>query len=148
MNSSNPPVDLDNCAREPIHILGNIQSHGVLFVLSQESLTCLQVSANVEQFLDRKLEDYLGKGLDVFLNEEQIQAIRFALSVVDSAENNPVRLNLQAKHEPIPLEGIVHSHEGFHFLELEPSTAANQSHLYHVVPGRTASGCNLGRESE
>jgi light-regulated signal transduction histidine kinase (bacteriophytochrome) len=129
MNSSNPPVDLDNCAREPIHILGNIQPHGVLFVLSPEHFTCLQVSANVDHFLGRSVEDYLGKRLNFFLDEEQIEALRFALSVVDPTENNPVRLGLHAKHEPILLEGIVHSHDGFHFLELEPSAEANQTYF-------------------
>jgi light-regulated signal transduction histidine kinase (bacteriophytochrome) len=28
-------TDLDSCAREPIHIIGHIQSHGMLFALSE-----------------------------------------------------------------------------------------------------------------
>ncbi|WRH66738.1 MAG: hypothetical protein RSE13_24965 [Planktothrix sp. GU0601_MAG3] len=41
MNQTNPlfpeTVDLTNCDREPIHIPGLIQSHGILFVLQETS---------------------------------------------------------------------------------------------------------------
>jgi chemotaxis family two-component system sensor kinase Cph1 len=30
------PIDLSNCEREPIHIPGKIQSHGVLIAISRE----------------------------------------------------------------------------------------------------------------
>ena len=126
-STSYQSVNVDSCAQEPIHILGNIQAHGILFVLSQKDFTCVQVSSNVEQILGRAPEEYLGKPLAGFLDDEQFKAVQFALSVVDPTENNPVKLNLQARHEPVLLDGIVHGHEGFHFLELEPSTAARQT---------------------
>lgn len=42
-------VDLTNCDREPIHLSGAIQPHGVLFVLAIPSLDILQQSANAGQ---------------------------------------------------------------------------------------------------
>src|SRR3712207_2769586 len=46
--SESPPLDLSNCDREPIHIPGAIQPHGLLVVLSEPDLTVLQVSDNAE----------------------------------------------------------------------------------------------------
>lgn len=37
-----PPVDLTNCDKEPIHIPGSIQPHGILFVLQEPQLKILQ----------------------------------------------------------------------------------------------------------
>ncbi len=120
----NEAVNLENCAREPIHIPGSIQPHGLLFVLRELDLTILQVSQNVELFLGIAPELLLERGLSTFLNEEQVAQIRFALASVDPTENNPVQLQLQMKHKPGQLDGFVHRHDGFAFLELEPATLA------------------------
>ena len=44
------PIDLDNCAREPIHIPGSVQPHGAMIVLDADELEVVQVSENVEMF--------------------------------------------------------------------------------------------------
>ena len=44
-------VDLDNCAREPIHLAGAIQPHGLLFILREPELKIVQVSENISLFL-------------------------------------------------------------------------------------------------
>ena len=54
------PIDLDNCAREPIHIPGSIQPRGVLAVVREPDLEIRQVSANVAELLGRSVEDRLG----------------------------------------------------------------------------------------
>ena len=41
---THPVADLTNCDREPIHIPGAIQPHGVLLVLREPSLTICQAS--------------------------------------------------------------------------------------------------------
>ena len=41
------PVDLDNCAAEPIHIPGAIQPHGVLLAVTEPALEVVVASANV-----------------------------------------------------------------------------------------------------
>ncbi|MDB4931158.1 MAG: phytochrome sensor signal transduction histidine kinase, partial [Myxococcaceae bacterium] len=49
--SPDAPVDLTNCDREPIHIPGAIQPHGLLFALVEPALRVAQVSANVDGHL-------------------------------------------------------------------------------------------------
>src|SRR6476660_5716223 len=55
---------LENCAKEPIHIPGYIQSHGFLLVINPRTLTILQASANVIDFLPFTAEDLYQKNLN------------------------------------------------------------------------------------
>ena len=55
-------VDLTTCDREPIHIPGAIQPHGVLLALDDE-LRAVMVSANVASLLDVTADDALGRTL-------------------------------------------------------------------------------------
>ena len=55
-------VDLTNCEREPIHILGNIQPFGFLVAVGTDWLIA-RVSANVEQFTGKTADELLGQPL-------------------------------------------------------------------------------------
>lgn len=57
------PVDLDNCAREPIHIPGRVQPRGCLLVVRSSDLTVVQCSVNVAEMLGRPSETLLGSTL-------------------------------------------------------------------------------------
>lgn len=48
--SADLPINLDNCAREPIHIPGLVQSHGALFAFSADRVAAY-VSANAAELL-------------------------------------------------------------------------------------------------
>lgn len=48
-------LDLDQCAREPIHVPGGIQPHGTLLVLEPINHVVLQAATNHEQFLPPEL---------------------------------------------------------------------------------------------
>ena len=39
--------DVDECASEPIHLLGSVQSHGALLALAEPGLTVAVASSNV-----------------------------------------------------------------------------------------------------
>jgi diguanylate cyclase (GGDEF)-like protein len=60
----NYPVDLSNCAKEPIHIPGSIQPHGVLMVAGLPNLDVRYVSANTDPLLGMTADSILGRGLD------------------------------------------------------------------------------------
>jgi chemotaxis family two-component system sensor kinase Cph1 len=113
-------VNLDNCAREPIHIPGAIQPHGLLFVLREPELTIVQVSENVELVLGIPSDKLLNQRLSSFLSPEQVEKVRFALSSVDPKETNPVQLGIGTVGEESQLDGFVHRYDGLSYLELEP----------------------------
>lgn len=74
-------VDLTNCDREPIHILGAIQPIGFLLALTPE-MTIERASANVEQFLGASPEALLGKPLDEVLSRAAVHNLRNRLALL------------------------------------------------------------------
>ncbi len=62
-------VDLSACAREPIHIPGSIQPHGLLFVLRASDLSVIQVSENVGELLGQSADEALAQPIEKFVGE-------------------------------------------------------------------------------
>jgi light-regulated signal transduction histidine kinase (bacteriophytochrome)/CheY-like chemotaxis protein len=75
------PVDLTNCDREPIHLLGAIQPMGFLLALSQDWVV-ERVSANVERFLGLTPQAALGRSLDAVVSAEAAHALRNRLAML------------------------------------------------------------------
>ncbi len=135
-------LDLDLCAREPIHIPGAIQPHGLMFVLREPELTILQVSANIQSLLGTPADRLLGKPLSAILSQKQEEGVRFALDSVDPRDNNPVELALATTKDGETLDGFVHRVDGFSVLELEPATLAQNARFlsfYKIINRLTTS---------
>ena len=82
------PVDLTNCDREPIHILGAIQPVGFLLALTADWLVA-RASTNLADFLDLEPADMLGlplAGVGLLLAVDPIVDMgRTALNVAGQA---------------------------------------------------------------
>ena len=59
--------DLDQCAREPVHTIGQIQPHGVLFAISEPDLIVRQGSTNVRDLLGLSTGVVLGHSFEAVL---------------------------------------------------------------------------------
>jgi len=68
-------VDLTNCDREPIHILGAIQPIGFLLSLTADWIIA-RASANSAEFIGRTPEDLIGKPLRDFFPAETVHELR------------------------------------------------------------------------
>ncbi len=68
-------ADLSNCEREPIHLAGSVQPHGVLLLLdeSRPGLPVLMASANAATLLGVDARELQGQPLSVFGSELQRQ---------------------------------------------------------------------------
>ena len=109
--------DLDQCAREPVHTIGQIQPHGVLFAISEPDLIVRQVSTNVRDLLGLSTGVVLGHSFEAVLGVEQFQAFRSHLFGNDALTASPLRMRPGgAVHE---MDCIVHRHEGVLIVELE-----------------------------
>jgi two-component system, chemotaxis family, sensor kinase Cph1 len=128
-------VDLTNCEREPIHIPGRIQPHGVLLVLQEPEYTRLQVSANTDVLLGIPAEDLLGRNLNVLLAPQQIEQLRAACSGERLDANALYLLTLQINDRPERFDTTLHRIQGVLVLELEPaaSQAANTPDYYALI---------------
>jgi len=128
-------VALTNCDREPIHIPGQIQPHGVLLVLQAPALNIIQVSSNTQEVIGREPETLLGTTLADLLNEPQTQQIQQCLTE-DFESVNPLNLSIACPDQAIKFEGIVHRRDEVVLLELEPKATPGKPDFfdfYHQV---------------
>ncbi|MFT8245332.1 HWE histidine kinase domain-containing protein [Roseomonas sp. BN140053] len=113
-------ADLATCEREPIHIPGSIQPHGLLLVLDPAGERVLQLAGNTAGLLDRAPEAVLDGPAEAVLGAELLSALREAAAtgggldgqaqVFPAVELAPGRrFDLQARRSPAGL-----------IMELEP----------------------------
>jgi two-component system, chemotaxis family, sensor kinase Cph1 len=103
------PVDLDNCAREPIHIPGSVQPHGVLLALSEPDLVVEHVSANVAAVLGRDVPDVLGARLEDVLGPRPAEQVRVHLRTFGNLRaRNPLVVTATTPAGPVDLDAVLH----------------------------------------
>jgi diguanylate cyclase (GGDEF)-like protein len=93
-------VDLANCAREPIHIPGLIQPHGILLVLDPSSLTIRQASENSATLVGTPADRLVGHPLEDLVGAEQRAQIVKMLRGDLLIRTNPLKLSLPASSLP------------------------------------------------
>ncbi|WP_024868320.1 bacteriophytochrome BphP [Pseudoxanthomonas suwonensis] len=114
--------DLDACAREPIHIPGSIQPHGILLAIDPDSGRVLQASANAAAELLGGQCQVQGQAWDALLQVDPAQA----------AALRPVQAPLHLGHAPCAVvrTGLARWKAAWHLyprrwlLELEPAQGA------------------------
>jgi light-regulated signal transduction histidine kinase (bacteriophytochrome) len=118
------PIDLDNCAREPIHVPGSIQPRGVLLVVREPDLRVTQVSANVAELLGLDPHEVLDAPLASVVGASQADAIiRTSSRFGDLRERNPLELEIEVGGRPVAFDAILHRETGALLLvELELAT--------------------------
>jgi light-regulated signal transduction histidine kinase (bacteriophytochrome) len=128
----NAPVDLTNCDREPIHLLGNVQPFGVLIGVSRE-WTILHVSENAEGFLGRPARELLGQPLSSVLSETAIHAIRGRLQLLSGTDAVERIFRLLLQDGGRECDVAVHSTRQAVFIEAEPSFPAETVEPISIV---------------
>ena len=126
---ANTPIDLSNCDKEPIHIPGFIQPHGILVVLEEPKLNIIQISQNTVEILGISPEDILGKNLKILFNNRQIKLIKKFLAEI-SENLNPLDLYIHTKTGKKFFDGIIHKSNGLIILELETVTTNKQDDFF------------------
>jgi PAS domain S-box-containing protein len=108
---------LDRCAQEPIHIIGHIQPHGVLFALSEPDLIVRQVSANVSALLGTSPETLLNCTFEAVLGAQQFALFRSVTLSEEALEENPLRIRLGGA--ALDVLCVAHRQGGLLIVELE-----------------------------
>ncbi|MCH2547654.1 MAG: ATP-binding protein [Alphaproteobacteria bacterium] len=67
---------LAECAREPIHIPGSIQPHGVMIVCDSSNYTIQQVSENLQSFFGVEAQTAIGKPLSDLLGNAVVKNLK------------------------------------------------------------------------
>ncbi|MBK1657436.1 GAF domain-containing protein [Paracraurococcus ruber] len=98
--------DLSSCEREPIHLVGAIQPHGVLLLLRETDLTVVQASANAPALLGQEV---LGRDLAA-LGGDAAERIAPLLDQPLDALPVPLRCSL-GRRGPV-FDGLLHRPPG------------------------------------
>jgi len=107
------PVDLDNCAREPIHIPGSVQPRGVLAIVRESDFEVRQVSANVVELLGRAVDDVLGRHLSSLIGTDQAARVEQAASAPgDLQQRNPIESVIDVAGDKLAFDVILHREPG------------------------------------
>ncbi len=115
-------VDLTNCDKEPIHIPGAIQPHGVLLALREPELTLTHVSENAEAILGVPARQLLGTALGELVDPALRGPLEASLRSERLKQHNPLKVMRRVGGEERFFDGIAHRHQGKLLLELEPSS--------------------------
>ena len=131
-------ADLTNCDREPIHIPGAIQPHGVLLAFD-EQFDVVMASRNCDHLLGRPVDDLLGHNARSVLGTPAATAIADALATDDLGA--PLRVDLPPG--PGELAGsevdlIVHRSGSRTVVEMEPVVAPQPSQAVSYRSARSA----------
>ncbi|RBP41410.1 light-regulated signal transduction histidine kinase (bacteriophytochrome) [Roseimicrobium gellanilyticum] len=110
------------CSREPIHIPGAIQPHGVLMVLREPDLVCIQASTNSASVTGLGPAQLLGREVqDIF--RADAGKVAAACREENPSQVSPVSVTLQGQH----YHCVIHRHDGVLIVEVEHAAAENPS---------------------
>jgi light-regulated signal transduction histidine kinase (bacteriophytochrome) len=115
------PVDLDTCEREPIHVPGAVQPHGVLLALSEPDLVVRQVSSNSASVVGLEPADLLGRRLPDVLAGALASAVQEASSdASDPTEHFPLSTDIEVRGEVHQVDALLHRTGDVLVVEIEP----------------------------
>ncbi len=115
-------LDLDTCAREPIHIPGAIQPHGILLALQEPELRIIQASVNARNLVNGKLQSVVNQPLAKIIGAPQAEQLQSKFSKINANDRVvhlgtlPLSWNGQTNHR---FDVLMHRHDGVLILELE-----------------------------
>ncbi|MET0533050.1 MAG: HWE histidine kinase domain-containing protein [Steroidobacter sp.] len=139
MSSPGPPVDLTNCDREPIHLLGAIQPFGFLIAVSASEWFVQRVSGNVGEWLGVPVEHLLGRSLVNFFNADAVHTLRNQLHIVNMTATTARIFGIVIDDTSRRFDIAIHTVESQVIIECEPSVtdaAVNASALVRAMMSR------------
>jgi light-regulated signal transduction histidine kinase (bacteriophytochrome) len=114
-------VDLTNCDREPIHLIGSVQSFGFLIAVSNSDWVVTRVSANVRQWTGREPTEVLGLPIQRVFTEASVHAIRGHLHSAIMGDTVARAFNIALFENGSSFDVAVHVSGDSVVIECEPS---------------------------
>jgi light-regulated signal transduction histidine kinase (bacteriophytochrome) len=127
-------ADLTDCDREPIHIPGAIQPHGLLVAFTDE-LQTVAASENLPDFVGLKPQQILDRPIAELLDTDTASHLRRSLFDPDGVAGSPLPI-LFARRQETEFTGVWHRHDGLIVLEVEPPE--HETSASHAFFSRTS----------
>ncbi|MEM6727025.1 MAG: HWE histidine kinase domain-containing protein [Pseudomonadota bacterium] len=126
--------DLTNCDREPIHILGRVQSYGALLALTPDWIVA-HASENISDFLGKPADDLIGTPVAMFLDEQTIHDLRSCLQLLSTPDSIERLFRQTIGSHATPVDMAVHVSGRMIIVEFEDSDPRGQKdYLGQVRP--------------
>jgi len=116
-------VDLTNCDREPIHLLGAIQPPGFLIAVSTDWIIA-RVSKNIRGLLGHDPDDLIGAPLPDFISSDLLHALRNKISYLTAPDMVERMFGREIGVSGQPYDIAVHFSGGQIVIEAEPGAAS------------------------
>ena len=114
-------ADLTTCDREPIHIPGSIQPHGVLLVIDRQGLAIEQVAGDTRFLLGIDPDRVPGLSVSTLLENDTEAFVNAQLSTAAAFVPPVMRLGVRSRSGLLPLDLTLHAMERTAIIELEPA---------------------------
>ncbi len=114
------PIDLTNCEREPIHILGNIQDFGFLIAVSADWFV-VRASANLARHTGVEPGAVLGQPLVGFFTERAIHDIRNRVTLLRGPDAVERLFGVTLREGGAPFDVALHFSGDCIVIEAEPA---------------------------
>lgn len=139
-------VDLTNCDREPIHVLGTIQPFGFLIALTADWLVS-RVSANIAAFIGHEPDGMLGRPISTIFSADAIHTLRnritllrgpdsveriFALSLMDGGPAFDIAVHFSG--QLVVIEGEPAAHDEMEASSIVRSMVSRLSQVEGMAP--------------
>jgi light-regulated signal transduction histidine kinase (bacteriophytochrome)/CheY-like chemotaxis protein len=111
-------IDLSNCDREPIHILGAIQPIGFLIAVTTDWIIA-RVSENISDFIGRSATEMIGRPLAEYLSPRALHDLRNRVGMLRTADSVE-RLFASEFIKDTPFDVAVHFSASYIIIEAEP----------------------------
>ncbi|WP_432545205.1 SpoIIE family protein phosphatase [Kineococcus sp. SYSU DK002] len=114
-----PPADLTTCEREPIHVPGAIQPHGVLLAVDRATRRVVVGSGNAAELFDRPPAGVVGSSFEDLVGPDLAEQVRAA----ESSDNLDEPLHAEVGTGAVPVDVVLHVSGDRLVVEVEPTPA-------------------------
>jgi light-regulated signal transduction histidine kinase (bacteriophytochrome) len=122
VSEADPKVDLTNCDREPIHLLGAVQPIGFLLALSSDWMVT-RVSANVEAFFGTPPDEMIGRPLKDLITPAAVHGLRNRVAMLRGPDSVERLFGCAIIDGHRPFDVAVHMMNGQIIVEAEPGSS-------------------------
>ena len=119
--------DLTNCDREPIHIPGNIQGHGLLLGCRADTLEIVYASENCEQFLGITWDALLGTHFLELIDPAARNATFERMKAAELDHADPYKITLSNHDVPRTFDVLTHRSGDVVLIEFEAEPTAGET---------------------
>ncbi|MGL4396494.1 MAG: GAF domain-containing protein [Hyphomicrobium sp.] len=124
---SDRDIDLATCDREPIHIPGSIQAHGIFLACRGDDCRITHASDSAARLGHGAASDILGRTLADVIGKAAAKTLAVSPATTEEQPHVPMRVyDLKIPGHKGLLDATVHGHGGFTIVEFEPVSSGSK----------------------